>query len=104
MATSIRLETGKAVNRNELAGQLIHVFYALSLTHQTHKESWLRRFREACVTVGQDVRLVRGDESRLAHADGIGENGELLVTYPDGTADIISSGEVSVRGMYGYSE
>ena len=104
MATSVCLETGRPVNRNRLAGLLIHSFFALALTRQTQKEGWLRRFREACITVGRDVRLVRGDETRLAHADGIGENGELLVTYEDDTQDRISSGEVSVRGMYGYSE
>ena len=103
MATSIRLETGKAADRNALAANLIHAMYAVSLTMLTHKENWLRRFRENCMTVGRDVKLVRGDEVRTAHADGIGEDGELLVTYADGTKDAISSGEVSVRGMYGYT-
>lgn len=28
--------------------------------------------------------------------------GALLVTYPDGTKERIFSGEVSVRGLYGY--
>ena len=103
MATSIRLETGKAVDRNVLAANLLHAMYAVSLTMLTHKENWLRRFRENCMTVGRDVKLVRGENVRIAHADGIGENGELLVTYADGTKDAISSGEVSVRGMYGYT-
>lgn len=103
MATSIRLETGKAADRNALAGALIHAMYAVSLTMMTHKENWLRRFRENCMTVGRDVKLVRGNDTRIAHADGIGENGELLVTYDDGTQEAISSGEISVRGMYGYT-
>ena len=103
MATSIRLETGKAADRNALAADLIHAMYAVSLTMMTHKENWLRRFRENCMTVGRDVKLVRGEEVRIAHADGIGENGELLVTCDDGTKEAISSGEVSVRGMYGYT-
>lgn len=103
MATSLRLETGTPADRNRLAGDLIQMFFTLAHTHQTHKESWLRQYREACITVGQDVRLVRGEEIRFAHADGIGENGELLVTYEDGTKGVVASGEVSVRGMYGYS-
>ena len=37
-----------------------------------------------------------------AHADGIDAEAALLVTYPDGAKAAIASGEVSVRGMYGY--
>ena len=54
------------------------------------------------MTVGKDVRVLRGGEERLAHADGIGPDAALLVTYADGTQEAVSSGEVSVRGMYGY--
>lgn len=103
MAASLQLETGRPVDRNLLAGNLIHAMYALSLTLFSEKESWLRRFRENCMTVGQDVKLVRGDEVRLAHAEGVGPDGELLVTFADGTAEAVTSGEVSVRGMYGYN-
>ena len=45
----------------------------------------------------------RGDEVQLAHADGIDEEAGLLVTYQDGSHGVVSSGEVSVRGMYGYT-
>ena len=49
------------------------------------------------------MKLVRGDEVQFAHADGIDGEAALRVTYPDGTAGVIASGEVSVRGMYGYT-
>ena len=62
----------------------------------------LGEFAENCVTVGKDVRVLRGGEERLAHADGIGPDAALLVTYADGTQEAVSSGELSVRGMYGY--
>lgn len=104
LATSIRLQTGRQAELGALAGNLLHCLYALSLTHQTHRESWLRRYREACVTVGRDVRLICGDEIRPAHADGIGDSGELLVTFPDGTRQAVFSGEASVRGLSGYGE
>ena len=65
----------------------------------SQKEAWLRQFAGDCVTVGQDVRVVRGDVCYPAHADGIGPDGELLVTRPDGTREAINSGEVSIRGM-----
>ena len=34
---------------------------------------------------------------RLAHADYIDEQLRLVVTYPDGTTEALSSGEVSTR-------
>ena len=43
-----------------------------------------------------------GDDVAYAHADGIDAEAALLVTYPDGAKAAIASGEVSVRGMYGY--
>ena len=47
-------------------------------------------------------QILRAGETRLAHAIGIDEAGGLIVRYPDGTEGVVSSGEVSVRGMYGY--
>ena len=102
MATSIKMETGKPVDRCELAAELIRELERMNRGLFTEKEIWLRQFARDCVTVGQDVKIVRGDEVRFAHVDGIGPDAELLVTYPDGAKDTVSSGEVSVRGMYGY--
>ena len=63
---------------------------------------WLAEYAGVCVTLGQDVQILRAGETCLAHAIGIDEAGGLIVRYPDGTEGVVSSGEVSVRGMYGY--
>ena len=36
-------------------------------------------------------------------AEGINQNGELLVRREDGTVEQVYAGEVSVRGLYGYT-
>lgn len=102
MAASLRMETGRPVDRCALAAALVREICRMNETMFSQKEAWLRRFAGDCVTVGQDVRVVRGDVCYPAHADGIGPDGELLVTRPDGTREAINSGEVSIRGMYGY--
>lgn len=102
IATSIRMETGAPVSRCALAAALLCEFARMNAELLTGRAVWIREFAEHCVTVGQDVRIVIGDSERPAHADGIGEDAALLVTYPDGTKDAIRFGEVSVRGMYGY--
>ena len=42
------------------------------------------------------------DDLDVHYSIGIDEAGGLIVRYPDGTEGVVSSGEVSVRGMYGY--
>lgn len=101
MAASISGCTGQLVDRCALAAQAVveleHMSSALGQKHET-----LARYAARCVTLGKDVRIVRGDEVRLAHAVGIDENAALQVVYPDGSRGVVNTGEVSVRGMYGY--
>lgn len=101
MATSLALETGTSVDRNRLAAAMIRALHRLSVQLLTDRD-WLRRYEAACVTLGQDVKLVRGDEVRYAFAEGLNDEAALLVRYPDGRREAIACGEVSVRGMYGY--
>ena len=76
--------------------------WLLGMMHADALPQWLAEYAGVCVTLGQDVQILRAGETRLAHAIGIDEVGGLIVRYPDGTEGVVSSGEVSVRGMYGY--
>lgn len=102
MATSLAAETGRAVDRNALAAALIRALYEMQQALFSGREAWLEEFAAHCVTLGKPVQLLRGDEVRPAFADGIDAHGALLVTFPDGSREAVSCGEVSVRGMYGY--
>ena len=42
-------------------------------------------------------------EDLEAFAEGIDENGALLVRRVDGAVSAVQAGEVSVRGLYGYT-
>ena len=103
MSADLETATGKKPDRSRLAAELVRSLYEMEQALFTQKDAWLAEFSAHCVTIGQDVKLVRGDEVQFAHADGIDGEAALLVTYPDGTAGVIASGEVSVRGMYGYT-
>lgn len=102
IATSLRMQCGMPVDRNELAAELLKAFSEMEQGLLREKAAWLREFSERCVNIGKEVVLLRGDTTRTARAVGIGTDAELLVEYEDGTKEAISSGEVSVRGMYGY--
>lgn len=102
IAASIYTQTGKRNVRNALAAALLCELSRMNDALLTEKDAWLREFAENCVTLGREVQIIRGDSVRPAFAEGIGPEAELLVRYPDGTREAVASGEVSVRGMYGY--
>ena len=62
----------------------------------------LTQYRKDCITIGQEISLVRGDEVRHGKALDVDDEGALVVRFPDGHTEAVNSGEVSVRGMYGY--
>ena len=102
MATSLRMEQGSPVDVNAVAAALLLELSRMRQEFLTRKDAWVRAFAETCLTVGKDVQILRAGETKQARAVGIGKDAELLVEYPDGTTESISSGEVSVRGLYGY--
>lgn len=66
------------------------------------RAQWMAEYAANCVTLGKPVQLVRADERTEAFALGVDENAALLVRYADGQTAAVSSGEASVRGLYGY--
>lgn len=64
----------------------------------------LREYRAACLTLGRPVRLLRPDGTQQAEALDIDRDYGLIVRHPDGREETVHSGEVSVRGLYGYIE
>lgn len=102
MATSLLLSTEKAVTPEHLAGCLIQAFYRLNKTLLTEKGTIMNRYRQDCMTVGREIVLIRGEEKRYGTALQVEDDGGLRVIFDDGTTQIVQSGEVSVRGLYGY--
>lgn len=101
-ATSLRQITGKEIDPNALALAMVRRFAEMDAALLTEKAAWMAEFAAACLTVGKQVQVVSGAERTAAVAEGIDENGALLVRLQNGETAAISTGEVSVRGMYGY--
>ena len=103
MAVSLREAAGRPVDRCRYAAALIRRLYQMDQALLSEaRGQWMAQYAARCITVGQDVLVVAGGTSRRARADGIDPDGALLVTWEDGSRGVVSSGEVSVRGMYGY--
>lgn len=102
IATSIRLSARKEITHSALAAALVTRFSQMSSALLTEKALWLGRYRQDCVTLGKEVKILRGQKTRYGWALDIDEGGGLMVRYTNGETDTVSSGEVSVRGIYGY--
>ena len=70
----------------------------------TDPAEWLAEYRRWCVNLGRPVRVLRGNTVRQATALAIDEQFGLTVQYENGEMETVRSGEVSVRGLYGYIE
>ena len=102
-AISLRQLLGQKVSRTELMAELL-----------VQLEHWYEVFEQSCNLQGllsdynrrlvnrdREVRVLEPENEWVAIARRINENGELVVEQ-DGIEHKIVSGEVSVRGVYGY--
>lgn len=99
-ATSIKNETGRACDENKL---LTDVLKSIEKEYMRGRDAVLDEYKKYCITLGSTVAVhyADGRESFVGKCTGITDDGALTVT--DGTSTVtVSSGEVSVRGLYGY--
>ena len=103
IAASLAMVTGREIARAKVAASMMDCLYRMDRILLTEKAAILDRYRCDCITIGQEVSLLRvGEEVRHGKAVGMDDEGALLVTFSDGHTEAVNSGEVSVRGMYGY--
>ena len=101
-ATSLAL-CGYEVDRDALALAILAELDGLREA-LPHPDAWRAEYRARCVNMGKAVRVLRGGEARQARALDIDGEFGLTVAYEDGGRETVRSGEVSVRGLYGYIE
>lgn len=105
VATSLYLETGKRVQRAVLAAALIEELDKLYAALQSgDTASYLTSYRRDCLTLGREVQLLWQDVKEKVTALDVDEQFGLVVRHEDGRVETIRTGEVSVRGLYGYVE
>lgn len=102
VATSLRLQTGVIWEQQLI---LQEVLRRLEQTYRLlcqQPEAVARGVADCCVNIGKQVTVTGSGLPTQGTAVGISPKGELLVRRQDGTVQAICSGEVSVRGVYGY--
>ena len=102
IAGSLASVSDMVIDRAAVAAAMVDALFSMDSELLTRKTHILNRYRQDCITLGREVSLVRGDEIRHGTALNIDEDGALIVRFSDGNTEAVSSGEISVRGMYGY--
>lgn len=105
MATSLAAYLGRPVSRPELTAALIREVERLYLTLLSGDlTEYLGAYRRDCVNIGKTVQLINGETREVVTAVDVDGEFGLVVRTAEGTEKTVRSGEVSVRGMYGYVE
>jgi len=102
IAGSLASACAKEIDRAKVAAAMMDALYRMDAALLTGKADILNRYRRDCITLGQEVSVVRGENVRHGTALDIDEDGALIVRFSDRKCETVNSGEVSVRGMYGY--
>ncbi len=101
-ATSLFIEENKVFDRSEIIASILNAFeknYNIFL--ESGFSALKEKYEKSCITLGKEVEIITPKKSYTAFSVGVDENGCLIVEN-DGKREIINSGEVSVRGLYGY--
>ncbi|MGN0291028.1 MAG: biotin--[acetyl-CoA-carboxylase] ligase [Lachnospiraceae bacterium] len=102
-ATSLYLESGKKQNRAaiiEAVWEAFERYYAIYLETQD-MQGLVKEYNEKLANMQKQVRVLDPKEPFEGKAMGITPRGELIVDTWE-ARKLVSSGEVSVRGLYGY--
>ncbi|MDI3533761.1 MAG: BirA family transcriptional regulator [Thermosediminibacterales bacterium] len=98
IATSLKIETGKKVDRVKLLCRLLELF------EQDYKEfleagfsNILNKWRKYSITLGKKVRVIGLDTSLEGEAVDVTDDGALIIKKPDGNTVEVLSGDVSIR-------
>ncbi|MCM1184167.1 MAG: biotin--[acetyl-CoA-carboxylase] ligase [Roseburia sp.] len=104
-ATSLIIETEQPVNRARL---IARVMYYYEKAYEAFACTWdltglMGRYNAFLVNMDREVRVLDPKGEYEGIARGINEKGELIVERAGGARELVYAGEVSVRGLYGYT-
>lgn len=103
-ATSLRMELGREVPRAQVLARVLQKFHR---NYEIYRKTFdlgglLTDYNDLLVSLNRNVRVEDPKEPYIGKSLGIDNSGCLLVELEDGTVRRVATGEVSVRGLYGY--
>ncbi len=106
VATSLKLESGKYIDRKLLLANVLNIFEELynDFVKNGNIKETIDICRKNSILIGKEIQLVNRGKVTIAKAIDISDKGELVIENDQGMIEYIVSGEVSIRGIYGYSK
>lgn len=104
VATSLLIESNSKIDRKKLVVNILENFETLynAYINGSGFDEALNIVKKYSAILGKEIKIVQGNRETIAKAIDIDREGLLLVEMKDGTRELISSGEISIRGMVGY--
>ncbi len=103
-ATSLKIEMGGNIDRKLLLSKVLMNFekFYLKFIETESVGHIIDGYKDLNVTLNNEVRLINRKEELYGKAIDINNNGQLIVKLNSGEIIKVTSGEVSVRGLYDY--
>lgn len=103
VATSLKIESGHELHRADVVKEVLQAFaeYYEKFAKTGDMTELIDEYNSMLINAGKKVQIL-GKDSFVGEAQGIDEEGRLLVKDEKGNIQAVMSGEVSVRGVYGY--
>lgn len=103
-ATSLALEGNKVYEREEIIKEFLNLFEVNYEQYIKEKSIvfLLADYKERCVNLNKEVIILNNQQEYIGYVQNINDEGSLEVRKLDNTIETIFTGEVSVRGLYGY--
>lgn len=95
IATSLKLETGNDISREDITLSLIH---SLNLEYaeflEGNRESLIRKWTEHSDLIGKTVTVDQKEKKQVGKVLGISHQGKLILQTPEGKQQLLDSGEL----------
>ncbi|WMJ80107.1 biotin--[acetyl-CoA-carboxylase] ligase [Clostridium sp. MB40-C1] len=104
IASSLKIQSGKTINRKEVVSSVLNYFEELYEEFVTKEniDTSIKICRESSILLGKEIKIIERNNKFLAKALNLSNEGRLIIQHSDGKVEEIMSGEVSVRGINGY--
>jgi len=98
IATSLKIETGRTINRAELAAAiLVELDSDYARICAGEFESVANEWEEHCTTIGNNVTIRIGDRAIQGRAESLDSDGALLLRTQHGRLERIIGGDVTLE-------
>lgn len=100
IASSLKIICKREFCRAQIIAAVIEELDLINAGFPEKREEYLKEYRENCAVIGEEISIERGEEIKKGRAVEIAENFGLEVIFEDGESEVITGGEVSVKGFY----